>query len=391
MEDLSQLEFAFDDGQSSVRDSLSYPLKEYDVICAYNDFNLSTIIKFIDSGVIKIPGFQRNYVWDISRASRLIESFIIGLPVPQIFLYEQGKNNFLVLDGQQRLMTLYYFYKKRFPKMEMRAHIRSVYDEDKVKFSELLNSDVYFNEFKLNLQEDLPGAINKYHNCNYEELPDQFTFDLKTVRCAIIKQVSPENDDSCIYEIFNRLNAGGISLTPQEIRMCVYNSQFYDMLRRVNLNPTWRRVLSLAQPDAQARDIGLILRGFAMLIDGGDYSDPMFKFLNGFSNKAKKMSIADVAYCELIFVEFVNHCSTMMSGIFKNESRAFSVPLYEAVFAAACKTAYAQRSLSINKFGLADINTLKSDEAFQFAASGGTAAKRKVDNRLQKANQVINK
>ncbi|WP_270094654.1 DUF262 domain-containing protein, partial [Escherichia coli] len=73
-----------------------------------NDFNIITIISFIKSKVFKIPNFQRHYVWDIKRASKLIESLLIGLPIPQIFLYEQDKNEFLVIDGQQRLMTLYY-------------------------------------------------------------------------------------------------------------------------------------------------------------------------------------------------------------------------------------------------------------------------------------------
>jgi uncharacterized protein with ParB-like and HNH nuclease domain len=69
-----------------------------------NDFKL-TLFSFIESKAVKIPGFQRNYVWDIMRASKLIESPIIGLPIAQIFLYEEGRNSFLVIDGQQRLMS----------------------------------------------------------------------------------------------------------------------------------------------------------------------------------------------------------------------------------------------------------------------------------------------
>jgi hypothetical protein len=95
-----------------------YQVREYEVTASPNDFNLSTLVSFIESGAIKIPGFQRNYVWDLKRASKLIESIIIGLPIPQIFLYEEGRNSFLVIDGQQRLMSLYYFWKGRFPRKE---------------------------------------------------------------------------------------------------------------------------------------------------------------------------------------------------------------------------------------------------------------------------------
>ena len=82
---------------------------EYDISASPNDFNILTLNSFIDSGIVEIPGFQRNYIWDIKRASKLIESIIIGIPIPQIFLYEKGKNKFLVIDGQQRYMTIYYF------------------------------------------------------------------------------------------------------------------------------------------------------------------------------------------------------------------------------------------------------------------------------------------
>lgn len=86
-----------------------FQIKEYDITASSNDFNMSTMFSFIESGAVKIPGFQRNYVWDIKRVSKLIESIIIGLPIPQIFLYEEARNKFLVIDGQQRFMSIYYF------------------------------------------------------------------------------------------------------------------------------------------------------------------------------------------------------------------------------------------------------------------------------------------
>ena len=87
-------------------------IEEYDISASPNDFNVMTLHSFVDSGSVRIPGFQRNFVWDIGRSSRLIESLILGLPVPQLFLYEQERNRFLVIDGQQRLMSIYYFIKK---------------------------------------------------------------------------------------------------------------------------------------------------------------------------------------------------------------------------------------------------------------------------------------
>lgn len=114
MEERADQESWYED--ESTDEEWEYPLHEYELTASPNDFNVITLFNFIESGTVKIPGFQRNYVWDLKRASKLIESMIIGLPVPQIFLYEESRNKFLVIDGQQRLMSIYYFIKQRFPK-----------------------------------------------------------------------------------------------------------------------------------------------------------------------------------------------------------------------------------------------------------------------------------
>jgi uncharacterized protein with ParB-like and HNH nuclease domain len=85
-----------DDDESDIQ------ITEYDITASSNDFNVMTIVNFLDAGAIRLPPYQRNYTWDRRRASKLIESLIIGLPVPQIFLYEESRNAFLILDGQQR-------------------------------------------------------------------------------------------------------------------------------------------------------------------------------------------------------------------------------------------------------------------------------------------------
>ena len=130
---------------------------DYDISVSPNDFNLKTLFDFIDSGIVKIPGFQRNYVWDLKRASKLIESLLIGVPIPQIFLYEEKKNSFLVIDGQQRLMTIYYFKKKRFPRMEKRAELRQIFEDSNGIPDDILNDNTYFIDFNLDLHETLPN------------------------------------------------------------------------------------------------------------------------------------------------------------------------------------------------------------------------------------------
>src|SRR5208282_2250435 len=130
-----------------------FQIEEYDISATPNDFNVLTLFSFIESGAVRIPGFQRNYVWDIARASKLIESLILGLPVPQIFLYEKARNRFLVIAGQQRLMSIYYFIKMRFPVQEKRVELREVFDREGKIPDSILHDEKYFSNFKLRLSE----------------------------------------------------------------------------------------------------------------------------------------------------------------------------------------------------------------------------------------------
>ena len=124
-------------------------IKEYDITSTPNDYNIATIFNLIDNGIIKMPPFQRNYVWDRKRASKLIESIILGLPVPQVFLYERGKNNFYVIDGQQRLLTICFFVKQRFPNKEGRDILRDYLTGSEKIDSAILTKEKYFSNFVL--------------------------------------------------------------------------------------------------------------------------------------------------------------------------------------------------------------------------------------------------
>jgi len=152
-------------------------IEEYDITASPNDFNVLTIFNFLESGAVRIPGFQRNYVWDLGRASRLIESLILGLPVPQIFLYELERNRFLVIDGQQRLMSVYYFIKQRFPKKEKRAELRAIFDENGKIPDSVVHDDIYFDNFRLKLAEVVVSHPNRFKGLSYATLgPKQASF-----------------------------------------------------------------------------------------------------------------------------------------------------------------------------------------------------------------------
>ncbi|MDM8523386.1 DUF262 domain-containing protein [Desulfococcaceae bacterium HSG8] len=377
----------YEDGVES--EDNDYQIEEYDITASPNDFNVKTIFDFIGSGVVKIPGFQRNYVWDLGRASKLIESIIIGLPVPQIFLYEEKRNHFLVIDGQQRLMTIYYFIKQCFPKKEKRSALRAVFAEHGHIPDSFLNNDEYFEEFSLKLPSRLPDQPNRFDGLSYSMLDEyKASFELRTIRNVIIKQNMPKNDDSSIYEIFSRLNSGGVNLTTQEIRMSLYHSDFYTMLHTINTHPQWRTLLGFSEPDINMKDIEILLRGFAMLVEGESYKPSMVKFLNNFSQNCKAFTQENNSYLKSLFHSFVESCSDLPEGSFSKKGK-FNISLYESVFAAICGKVLPSRSQIRIKIDPIKLKALREDTQFISSSKSSTTSKANVKKRLERARLLL--
>lgn len=365
-------------------------VKEYDITATPNDFNILTLFSLIDNGVIKMPPFQRNYVWDEKRASKLIESIILGLPIPQVFLYEQGKNSFYVIDGQQRLLSIYFFVKQRFPTVEGKVMLRQYLTGDTRIDSSVLSDDRYFKNFKLKLPSSTNNEKNKFDKLKYEMLGEyKNTFDiLRTVRSVVIKQNDPD-DDSSIYEIFNRLNTGGQNLSPQEIRMSMYYSPFYKKIIELNSQPKWRRILRQSQADIHFKDVEILLRVFAMLFEYESYSSPMGRFLNTFSKKANGFKLELIDYLGALFVSFLDSCDNLSETAFSTKQGQFSISLFESIFVATCIEAFKKKELVSSKVVDNSVVALKENEEFINSNQGSVASKTNVTTRITKAIEML--
>ncbi len=228
----------------------------YDIASYPSDLTLSGIREMWENEDIYIPDFQRNFVWDIKQASLLIESFLIGLPVPQVFFYIDENNKNLVIDGQQRIMSVVYFFEGYFG------------DESIGKRQ----------VFRLHgLDEKSP-----YFNKKYSELTDDDQRKLKSrvLRAINIRQLSPKGEKTCVYHIFERLNTGGTPLKPQEIRNCVFRGEFINILRTLNSDKNWRKIIGKPHFDKHQKDVELLLRVFSLCGSWNKYEKPMKEFLN---------------------------------------------------------------------------------------------------------------
>ena len=361
----------------------------YDISVIPNDFNVMTINSLIESGVISMPAFQRNYVWDRKRASRFIESLILGLPVPQIFLYQKGRNKYSVIDGQQRLMTIYFFMKQRFPRSGKRSFLRKIFDENGNIPDKYLSDNQYFQDFKLQFAKQENGQPHPLHNKKYLTLDSnqKSAFDLMPIRCMSIRQNKPE-DDSSIYEIFSRLNTGGLNLAAQEIRGCIYTSPFYEMLYSLNHASEWRSLVGKEEEDDKFRDVEVILRSFALWLNESSYTGSMNQFLNRFSKSAQKFDEKQIAHYRKLFFDVLDICSAIDHKEFLTKTGSFNVSLFDSVFVVIASkiSSDGKEKAAIHQ---ENFDKLKTDEEFREAITHSTSHVDSVKTRLRLARKYL--
>lgn len=361
----------------------------YDISVIPNDFNVMTINSLIESGVISMPAFQRNYVWDRKRASRFIESLILGLPIPQIFLYQVERNKYSIIDGQQRLLTIYFFVKQRFPRSGKRTFLRKVFDENGNIPDSVLSDNEIFQDFKLQFAKQENGAPHPLNNKKYHTLDvaQKSSFDLMPIRCMSIRQNRPE-DDGSIYEIFSRLNTGGLNLSPQEIRGCLYRSDFYKMIYSLNSEPCWRDIVGKKEEDDKFRDVEVLLRSYALLYDGELYSGSMIRFLNRFSKEAQGFDGEKIEQSKKLFFDFISVCADIDKKDFLTQTGSFNVSLFDAVFVTISEKILAdgieQAAITQDAF-----DALKKDENFKNAITHSTSHVESVKTRLRLAHKYL--
>ncbi|MEV4454679.1 DUF262 domain-containing protein [Microbispora sp. NPDC049633] len=369
-------------------DDFGAQIDEYDIVASPNDFNTLTINSFIEQGAIKIPAFQRNYVWDRKRASKLIESLILGLPVPQVFLYEEKRNEFLVIDGQQRLLTVFFFAKQRFPRKEKRSILRKFFNTEGGISAEILQDDEYFEPFKLSLPS-LPGyKANKFSGLTYETLGNyQRQFDLRPIRNIIVKQVSPENDNSSIFEMFNRLNTGGVNLNPQEIRASLYHSPFFDKLFDLNQDPKWRDLLGTPEPDSRMKDIEVILRSLALREGTDGYSGSMTAFVNRFCQTSRSFSAEKINQIAAEWSWFMQINSSASRPNYRAGSARFSPLLFESIYVAAL--GLRDQGTEVATINPGWVENIGRDRRFTQYAQEGSTKTANVKNRLEETLSLL--
>lgn len=337
----------------SETDDAEQDVSRYKIASYPADYTLQGLYDKWQTDEIYVPPFQRRFVWTVSQASSLIESFLLGLPVPPLFLYrESDTQKLLVVDGQQRLRSVFGYFGEAFPDTGQRFSLRKVKAAwEGLVFSELTTAD------RIRLRDAV-------------------------LRTIIIEQLDPK-DNTSMYHIFKRLNTGGTTLTAQEIRNALYHGEFSKLLAELNELLAWRAVLGSDEVDRRYRDIELVLRILALAENGDSYHKPMKDFLTDFMKENRNASDCFERYRE-DFGHGVQYALDALGPKPFHRGRGLNAAVCDSVMVAFC------RNWEKRKQGLRDrFDSLLKSDAYNEYVSSSTTDVDTVKQRIKLAEQRL--
>ena len=231
--------------------------------------------KFQRGDLILDPEFQRRYVWDNKKASLLIESVLLEVPIPVIYLAEEGDGKFTVIDGQQRLRSFFRF----------------------------LN-----NEFKLRGLSVLSELNGKY----FKDLDKEKQRKIEDTTLRVI-EIRKESHSDVKFEIFERLNVGAVKLNDQELRNCIYRGRYNNLIKELAEDKDFLFLLGLKAPHKRMSDRELVLHFLAFYNQTYlKYKPPMKQFLNREMENNKNISEDKINELRRVFKETVSMVKSVL-------------------------------------------------------------------------------
>lgn len=326
------------------------------------------------------PFYQRRSRWDEERQSKLIESFIINIPVPPVFLYEKAYNQYEVMDGQQRITAI---------------------------------ADFYANRFKLtglDLWPELNGST-------YSDLPNKIRagLDRRSISSIVLlKESAPDEEDAIFLRqlVFERLNTGGVKLERQEIRNALSNSRFNDAMRALARGALFREIWGLPQfaPEEETNhklpiydvqffksmeDIEIVLRFFA-LRHMKHFRYGIQGFLDLYMVRSKSFDDEDIAMLSDLFQRTLT-CAHEIYGdhVFRTYedgdwSKKPVKGMYDAVMVPLSELASRHVELVAKRHSIVEATRQIFLEKGVAAATGRASTRKDLENRIEMIRELFN-
>ena len=305
--------------------------------------------------LIEVP-YQREYVWDDTKASRLIESLLLNVPIPVCYFAENEDGTWEVIDGLQRVHSIVRFLKGQF-------HLRGL------------------------------SVLTELNGRNFADISarDQRRIESRTLRFVVITE---ESHPDIKFDVFERLNTGAVKLLPQELRNCIYRGSLNDGLHELANNNSFRAAIGRmgSVKDSRMRDEELLLRFLALYEDLPGYKAPVTQFLNEYMRKNRESppepDAVTVLLATMNTVTEVFHGRAFRTLKDGRQSSALNRALFDAV---ALSIAYSDRRQVIenaDRLTAAHLRLLE-DTRFGVLIGRATADRGRMHGRVRMYTEIL--
>lgn len=335
------------------------------------DVSFGELISMYERNEIVIkPAFQRYFRWEQEQKTRFIESILLGIPIPPIFVAEDADGVWELVDGLQRVSTVLSFF-----------GILRIEDEG-------IKSEK--NNWVLTEGERVPAL----EGFTYGTIPNQFRLNIKRATCRVEILRWNSNYDMR-FELFNRLNTGGSPLTAQEIRNCIYreiSSKFNDFLKDIAQNADFCTLIDLSYEQyEQLYHEELALRFISLYQNLENVKTSIAQHMTAFMKSALEKEDFDYARYKKFFAEVFALLKPLGRDIFRQKKDGqFATALYDVITIGVGENYDYYQSqppqVILDKIN----NEVRTDNILRkFSRKGGNNQKTRIINRLQEARRIF--
>lgn len=319
------------------------------------DMTFGEIINmYVHNEIIISPEFQRGFRWDKERQSRFIESLLLGIPIPPIFVAETNDGVWELVDGLQRLSTVLSFF-------------------GKLKVKEKNN---------LILKEG--SLIKELDGFTIKTLPERYVLALKRSVCRV-EIIRYDSDIDMRYELFNRLNTGGVELSEQEIRNCIfrgYSNEFNSFITKLSKIPEFKNNIKEKPSKIERMYLEeLVLRYFTIKNEGTNFKENIQKHMDNYMLSVSKGKEFNYKEEEQLFKRIINKVNDLGPEIFSLSTLPFSTSMYDVIMIKFSK--YIDKIDKLSKKQLIElINDIKEDEKFRNETGSSSSSKHRLTKKM---------
>jgi hypothetical protein len=327
------------------------------------DMSFGEIMSMYERDEIIIdPDFQRLFRWDDYQKTRFLESILIGIPIPPIFVAEDELGRWELVDGLQRISTVFSFF--------------GILKTIKEKNGWILG--------KGDLVQDLENLACK-------DLPLKFQLNIKRASCRV-EIIKWNSVFDMRYELFNRLNTGGSELTDQEIRNCIFrgiSKDFNIFLRRCSGNPDFINLIQPTERQLEQLYLDELVLRYCSLIDlPGELSQNISQHMTNYMRHAVQHP-ERIAALEKSFTDIINILKPIGKDVFRGTNAVFSTSLYDCILIGLATNLDHYKSERTDIL-ISKISQLKESESFKKASGSASASKSRIIKRYAVAAEIFN-